>query len=81
MINEKLASVQLGIKIVNTFRKAIYLLQNLLNKYLQVKWDHKNDRPTDRRVDVATDVLVVEGDVDPSTRACQPSSHCFIKTT
>jgi len=77
MINEKLASVQLGIKIVNTFRKAIYLLQNLLNKYLQVKWDHKNDRPTDRRVDVATDVLVVEGDVAPSSGSRNPSTHYF----
>ena len=77
MINEKLASVQLGIKIVNTFRKAIYLLQNLLNKYLQVKWDHKNDRPTDRRVDVATYVLVVEGDVAPSSGSRNPSTHYF----
>ena len=77
MINEKLASVQLGIKIVNTFRKAIYLLQNLLNKYLQVKWDHKNDGPTDRRVDVATDVLVVEGDVAPSSGSRNPSTHYF----
>ena len=73
MINEKLASVQLGNRRCCGYGRASQFIQ-----YLQVEWDHENDRPADRRVDVATDVLVVEGDVAPSSGSRNPSTHFLI---
>ena len=42
---------------------------------LQVERKHENHRATDGSVDVSTDVLIIEGNIHPSSCACEIRTH------
>ena len=43
--------------------------------HLQVDWDHEHDGSADRGIDVSSDILIVKGDIDPSSVSREIGTH------